>query len=58
MLLASDGFREATATEAAALQTSVPDPCWLQAFEGQLHLRGARPHPKILTSLRASCPQG
>ena len=55
MLLAYDGFREATA--ASTLQAPVPDPRWLQAFQEQLHIRGARPHPKILTSLRRSCPQ-
>lgn len=54
MLLAYDGIREATA--AATLQAPVPDPRWLQEFQAQLHIRGARPHPKILTSLRTSCP--
>ena len=54
MLLACDGIREATA--AATLQAPVPDPRWLQEFQAQLHIRGARPHPKILTSLRTSCP--
>jgi len=54
MIWAYDGIREATA--AATLQAPVPDPRWLQEFQAQLHIRGARPHPKILTSLRTSCP--